>query len=460
MNKFNYTNLTPFKWFVLENFPFIEADFDALTEWQLFCKLGKEINKIINSENTLGTQMENVTNAFISLQNYVNNYFDNLNVQNEIDNKLNEMSLDGTLDKIINQDIFSELNNEINSINTKLEAKQDNSSIFIGDSYATGTTTNEEGTTLQIESWCEKLKRKMSLSDNEFFKFAENGAGFYANGVEGHNFIELLQNNINQISDKSLIKNIFVCGGFNDRNTSYTNIETFINNFVTYAKQQFPNAKIYVGMIGACSILNTTGAGYRQNLYLNAYRAYKNCISYGAIYLNGVEYALKNYIGLSYDGYHPNTNGYETIANFIYQAYINGSVSYYSGIEGSSSDIQPNIKMNFLRNGDITTIEVLGSVHWDTPVATGANIDLGSFQTHLFRRCFDFIPNMIVNYHFITSDNKYYYCTGNLEFNSNNSLTLHNSIITEIGTQATIRITNVTDLVIDKCVVNVPTYAT
>lgn len=103
MNKFNFNKLTPFKWFILENFPFIEADFDALTEWQLFCKLGKEINKIINSENTLGTQMENVTNAFIELQNYVNNYFDNLDVQEEINIKLNKMAEDGTLEEIITQ---------------------------------------------------------------------------------------------------------------------------------------------------------------------------------------------------------------------------------------------------------------------------------------------------------------------------------------------------------------------
>ena len=101
MNKFNYKNLTPFKWFVLENFPFIEADFDALTEWQLFCKLGKEMNKIINSENTLGTQMENVTNAFIELQNYVNNYFENLDIQEEVNNKLNEMASSGELTEII-----------------------------------------------------------------------------------------------------------------------------------------------------------------------------------------------------------------------------------------------------------------------------------------------------------------------------------------------------------------------
>ena len=127
MNKFEYKNLTPFKWFVLENFPFIEADFDALTEWQLFCKLGKEMNKIINSENTLGTQMENVTNAFIELENYVNNYFDNLDVQDEINNKLNEMVESGVLESIISEflrinsllsfDTVTNLKTSINIIN-------------------------------------------------------------------------------------------------------------------------------------------------------------------------------------------------------------------------------------------------------------------------------------------------------------------------------------------------------
>lgn len=103
MNKFNYTNLTPFKWFVLENFPFIEADFDALTEWQLFCKIGKEMNKIIDSQNSVGQEMETISQAFISLQNYVNDYFENLDVQDEIDNKLNEMAESGELTEIIEQ---------------------------------------------------------------------------------------------------------------------------------------------------------------------------------------------------------------------------------------------------------------------------------------------------------------------------------------------------------------------
>lgn len=101
MNKFNYKNLTPFKWFVLENFPFIEADFDAITNWQLFCKLGEEINKVINKVNLCGEQVEELTNAFNNLQNYINNYFDNLDVQVEIDNKLNDMAISGELEEII-----------------------------------------------------------------------------------------------------------------------------------------------------------------------------------------------------------------------------------------------------------------------------------------------------------------------------------------------------------------------
>ena len=100
---FEFQKLHPFKWFVLQNFPFIEEDFDALTNWQLFCKLGKEMNKIINSVNLSGQQVENLTNAFNELQNYVNNYFSELNVQEEINNKLDQMAQSGELTELITQ---------------------------------------------------------------------------------------------------------------------------------------------------------------------------------------------------------------------------------------------------------------------------------------------------------------------------------------------------------------------
>ena len=118
MNKYDYKIITPFRCFMLENFPFIEDDFDALTNWQLFCKIGKEINKIINSQNEVGNQMENTVNAFIDLQNFVNNYFDNLDVQDEINNKLDDMAEDGTLETIVARYITSIITRTYENVNT------------------------------------------------------------------------------------------------------------------------------------------------------------------------------------------------------------------------------------------------------------------------------------------------------------------------------------------------------
>lgn len=111
---FEYFKLTPFKWFILENFPFIEADFDALTNYELFCKIGKEMNKIIDKVNLSGEQVE-------ALTEFINNFFDNLDLQDEVNNKLDEMVQDGTLAEIINNEIFEELNNKINKAMLKTD---------------------------------------------------------------------------------------------------------------------------------------------------------------------------------------------------------------------------------------------------------------------------------------------------------------------------------------------------
>lgn len=95
--------IPPFKWFILENFPYIEEDFDALTNWQLFCKLGKEMNKIIEKTNLTGEQVEQLTTAFNELKAYIDDYFENLDVQEEINTKLDEMAEQGVLTDIIAQ---------------------------------------------------------------------------------------------------------------------------------------------------------------------------------------------------------------------------------------------------------------------------------------------------------------------------------------------------------------------
>lgn len=273
MNKFNFNKLTPFKWFVLENFPFIEADFDALTEWQLFCKLGKEINKIINSENTLGTQMENVTNAFIDLQNYINNYFDNLDVQEEINTKLNEMVADGTLAEIINQEIFSELNNKIDENTRKIEENSNNIN-----------TNIEKITLLNNKLNINSIKNVLMLSPLLVIQKIINNTKGYMQGMTA------------TYNDDGSYKNIYFWVDYN----------TF--------------ARLYKVTCGS----NITGTGWSYSYIDNVPNVHGSCLSYkdGFLYVGDVENG--NGIFLKYNLL-TDTYEYVNISNVI-NSYILGIV--------------------------------------------------------------------------------------------------------------------------------------
>lgn len=91
--------LTPFKLCVLQNFPYIEADFDAITNYQLLCKVVEYLNKVIANENNQNENIKSLYNSFIELYNYVNN----LDLQEEVNNRLDEMAEDGSLENIINK---------------------------------------------------------------------------------------------------------------------------------------------------------------------------------------------------------------------------------------------------------------------------------------------------------------------------------------------------------------------
>ena len=85
--------LPPFKFFALQNFPFIEEDFDTLKNYELMCKIVEYIKK--NIVPVVDEHSEQIDNLL--------NWFDNLDVQEEIDNKLDEMAESGELADIIAQ---------------------------------------------------------------------------------------------------------------------------------------------------------------------------------------------------------------------------------------------------------------------------------------------------------------------------------------------------------------------
>ena len=379
MSNFNYTNLTPFKWFVLENFPFIEADFDALTEWQLFCKLGKEINKIIDSENILGTQVETLTN-------YINNYFDNLDVQDEINNKLNDMAEQGTLQEILNETLFSTYNERVSLLESK-------NTLIMGDSYAVGANPNNDNLT----SWATILKNLLELENNQCEIIAEAGAGFLRAGIYNHTFLQLLQSQISTITNKNMIKNIILCGGYNDNTYTLNDIRSAIMNFVDYCKTQFPNATVYIGCIGYRMEISSEGGNIRGNIAQAVYPAYANNISVNLknyVYLNGVENILKsNPTTYMYvNNAHPNQAGQNALGQGIYQAFKGGIVKNYSNntfqlTNENATNITSSInsrKCDNMYQISVADIKVDFAEETGFTIAVGSLVDIADYQVNNF----------------------------------------------------------------------------
>ncbi len=67
------------------------------------------LNKVIERCNAVSITVN-------ELINYVNHYFDSLDVQQMINDKLDQMAQDGTLAELINQKIFGDLNNKIDNV--------------------------------------------------------------------------------------------------------------------------------------------------------------------------------------------------------------------------------------------------------------------------------------------------------------------------------------------------------
>ena len=78
------------------------------------------VRRLYKFVNELATCVQDLDKEFTDLKEYVDNYFNNLDISSEIKTVLNEMIEDGTLAEIINDELLGNINNEITSINEAL----------------------------------------------------------------------------------------------------------------------------------------------------------------------------------------------------------------------------------------------------------------------------------------------------------------------------------------------------
>ena len=92
-------NGKPFKFWCQKILPLVYDD--SLSYYELLCKVVHTLNELIGANNTTNSNVMILKSQVDKLTDYVNNYFENLDVQNEINNKLDEMFDSGELPELI-----------------------------------------------------------------------------------------------------------------------------------------------------------------------------------------------------------------------------------------------------------------------------------------------------------------------------------------------------------------------
>lgn len=102
MNNRNISTFSPFITFCQHVIPL--AYDESMSYYETLCALRDYlVNTVIPAVNNNADAVTELQNAFIKLQNYIDNYFNNLDVQTEINNKLDQMAESGELTDIIAQ---------------------------------------------------------------------------------------------------------------------------------------------------------------------------------------------------------------------------------------------------------------------------------------------------------------------------------------------------------------------
>lgn len=265
-------------------------------------------NTVIPSVNNNGECVKELQELYVKLKNYVDNYFNNLDVQNEINNKLDEMAEDGTLAQIIedyatipeltekvtkNENDITELNNNLNNLNTDLSNFKENINskeltemIVIGDSYSSRTYLTHPN-----KLWCEIVSEFLNLN---LHNYSDPRAGFLADGDERQStfFTQLNEANNDITFNNQNVKYVFIYGGVNDLIYYDNNIKSLYtnayNSTLQKAREYFPLAKIIY--LGCNTFQNfkyksmSDGEGITE-LWIDhnvktCENAYKNCISF------------------------------------------------------------------------------------------------------------------------------------------------------------------------------------
>lgn len=424
-------NVPPFVRFCSASVPMV---FDnSLSYYECLCALTKFIQDLVNTVNYNATQLDGLQEAFKELKAYVDNYFDNLDVQAEINAKLDEMAEGGQLATIIAQFLaaapvfaygtIAEMAAATNLNNGCIARVLGNSSAAAGDGayYMIRTRIESDdpdgvnlvaiGDTLvgvrvqdaavndlqeQVNELKTPSKKYLFVGDSYatgyqgegqatltgYFTRVKTTLGLDATILAANGYGFLGMSNVNKwqtlienasLADKDSYTDIIIAGGMNDQ---IANLGSQMDTTIAYLKANFTNATIHIAMIGKYKAGTTSDIARIRGVY-EVYKdgaARNNCK-----FIENAEYILHNVGFFINDNIHPNESGQAALAKYFTEYIANGSISVFYPNEGvtitNGSNISSNFSMYTSLENNIVRVYITGRVEFTTDIATLSNLD-------------------------------------------------------------------------------------
>lgn len=203
-----------------------------------------------------------------------------------------------------------------------LEDRSKRKLIFIGDSYGDGYTPDGNAT-----GWCDRLKTKLvncHFSADNLYINHKGGASF---SNSSNNYLTLLKGVGSQISNKKMVTDVLIGGGYNE--LAYADegdtVKSNIDTLISYVQSTYPNAVVHFAPFGVAFKDRNKQFALRYKL-MTAYISKACYTNQPFMLVPGAENILSFENMMSSDGIHPNDWGLENIAEYL-KGYILGTGS-------------------------------------------------------------------------------------------------------------------------------------
>lgn len=211
--------------------------------------------------------------------------------------KIGDLALLNTTDKT---DLVSAINEVDANVKNLINERH---ILFCGDSY---------GMYNGADSYPDICASVMGLDSDHYSNLCVGRANFVKT-ISG--YTKYLDQLVNYTGDRDLITDIVLCGGTNERADVYNDVLTAMNEFTTYAKAEFKNAKLWLGLLGWSK---NNDAGPNEYTWWDTVRMeYFGAATFGFTVIRDL-YPIYHYFPfISSDGVHPSIDGAKAIGRAL-----------------------------------------------------------------------------------------------------------------------------------------------